>query len=67
MGITTKQRYIRICSLIADLGPVTEWSETLDKISAELKDGSVPLDNYLYRSLGMSGDELLEALKRGGI
>ena len=65
MGKTTEQRYTRICSLIADSDPLIDRSEILDKISSELDAGSILLDNYLYRSLGLSGDELLEVLRRG--
>ena len=65
MGMTTMQRYIRLCSIFTGVESSAGRSEFLQRISVELADGAIPLDNCLYEHLGLSGEELLEVLERG--
>jgi len=59
--------YERVCGILADRETLRNGNRSFEDICSEAGAVRVDVDNLLYERLGMSGEELLEAFRRGKV
>lgn len=61
----TNEKLVRICAMIGNMRPFVRRTGEMSALLCEMNDASVGLDNLLYETLGLSGEDVVKALQNG--
>lgn len=64
-GMKTITKFRLICTMVGKMRPFVRQTGGMSALLEEMKDDTARLDNLLYETLGLSGEDVVKALQNG--